>query len=158
MTLAALIIVQALHVLAAIVFFGGFIYSAVIIWPDLLRRPPIEAKAALAAFEKPMGILMASAGHTLIWLGLLRGTYLGPIQSLDVLLHTGYGHTFLTALVLTVGFMAHSGMMRARIPQRVWDGDRLRPEAARYITRYHTIALIWLLLILLCMIAMRFGL
>ena len=80
MTLTLLILVQFFHVLGAIIFVGGNVFFAAIVWPDLLRRPAAEGLAAYAEYEKSMGLLMASAGHLVLWLGLLRGTYLGPIQ------------------------------------------------------------------------------
>jgi putative copper resistance protein D len=157
-TLVLLMLVQFLHVLGAIIFVGGNVFFAAVVWPDLLRRPAAEGKAAFAAFEKPVGLLMASAGHLLLWLGLLRGTYFGPIQSVDTLIHTGYGHTWLTALVLFIILMGYGGSQRARLTQRIWDGDRVRPDARAYLRRYHTITFVLLGLILACMIMMRFGL
>jgi copper resistance protein D len=158
LTLVLLILVQFLHVLGAIIFVGGNIIFAAVVWPDLLRRPGAEGQAAFAEMEKPMGFLMATAGHLLLWLGLLRGTYLGPIQSFDALIHTGYGHTWLTALVLFVVLMGYGGSQRARLKQRIWEGDRVRPDARAYLRRYHTITFVLLFMIVGLMIMMRFGL
>jgi putative copper export protein len=158
MTLTLLILVQFFHVLGAIIFVGGNVFFAAIAWPDLLRRPAAEGQAAYAEYEKSMGFLMAGAGHLLLWLGLLRGTWFGPIQSFDTLIHTGYGHTWLTALVLFIVLMGYGGMQRARIKQRIWDGDRVRPDAAAYLRKYHTVTFVLLFMILGLMIMMRFGL
>ena len=158
MTLTLLILVQFFHVLGAIIFVGGNIFFAAVVWPDLLRRPAAEGQAAFTAMEKPVGFLMAGAGHLLLWLGLLRGTYFGPIQSFDALIHTGYGHTWLTALVLFVVLMGYGGMQRARLRERIWDGDRVRPEAHAYLRRSNIITFTLLFMILGLMIMMRFGL
>jgi putative copper export protein len=158
MTLTLLILVQFFHVLGAIIFVGGNVFFAAIVWPDLLRRPASEGLAAYAEYEKTMGFLMAGAGHLVLWLGLLRGTYFGPIQSFDSLIHTGYGHTWLTALVLFIVLMGYGGSQRVRIKQRIWDGDRVRPDAPAYLRRYHTITFVLLFMILGLMIMMRFGL
>jgi uncharacterized membrane protein len=157
-TLVLLILVQYLHVLGATIFIGGNIFFAVIAWPDILERPAADGQARLAALEKPMGLLMASAGHALLWLGLLRGTYFGPIQSWDALIHTGYGHTWMTAIVLFIVLMGYGGSQRAGINKRIWDGDRVRPDARAYLRRYHTITFVLLGIILGLMVMMRFGL
>jgi copper resistance protein D len=157
-TLVLLILVQFLHVLGAIIFVGGNVFFAAVVWPDLLSRPAAEGQAAFAAMEKPVGFLMASAGHLLLWLGLLRGTYFGPIQSFDALIHTGYGHTWLTALVLFIVLMGYGGAQRVRLKERIWEGDRVRPGARAYLRRYHTITFTLLFMILGLMIMMRFGL
>jgi putative copper resistance protein D len=158
MTLVLLILVQFFHVLGAIIFVGGNIFFAAVVWPDLLRRPAAEGQAAYTEYEKPVGFLMAAAGHLLLWLGLLRGTYFGPIQSWDALIHTGYGHTWLTAIVLFIVLMGYGGSQRVRLRQRIWDGDRVRPDARAYLRRYHTITFTLLFMILGLMIMMRFGL
>jgi len=61
-------------------------------------------------------------------------------------------------IVLFVVLMGYGGSQRARIHQRIWDGDSVRPDARAYLRRYHTITFTLLFMILGLMIMMRFGL
>lgn len=158
MTLQGMMAVQWLHVMAGAVWFGATVIFAFGVWPVLLRKPAAESKALYDAFADASGIVFAIAGNLTLWLGLLRGTYLGPIKSLDMLIGTPYGHTFLTALVLTVLFMGYGGHVRGSLDKRVWNGDQYHAGAAAYIWRSNAIMLALLAAIIGSMVAMRFGL
>lgn len=152
-----LAVVHYLHVLAGIVWFGGYVFMALGVWPALLRRPPAEAKATLQAMDRFVGPLMMLSGTLVFWLGILRGTWLGPIKSWGYLLTTAYGLTFLVALLLTLALTAHGAVSSRTMYTKVWEGDRFRPEAARYIRNSNLFSLGLFVLVLLCMVLMRFG-
>src|SRR5690349_17224994 len=95
-------LVQWLHILAGITWFGGYIFMTFAVWPTLLRRPVAEARSFFVDFSKPVGSLMMISGTAVLLLGILRGTVFGSIRSFDVLLNTPYGITWLVALVLTL--------------------------------------------------------
>lgn len=158
MTFFWIALVHWLHVTAGAVFFGGSLLFAFALWPVMLRMPARDSRALYDALGTPVGIIMASAGHSVLWLGILRGTWFGPIQSMEMLTKTPYGHTFMTALVLTVVLMAYGGITRGRIETRVWNGDQYHPGAASYIRQVNAVSVILLVLIIACMVAMRFGL
>jgi uncharacterized membrane protein len=157
MSLYLLLVVHWLHVLGGIVWFGGHVFTAAVVWPALLRRPPAEARAVSEAMAKPAMRVMGPAGLLVLVLGFVRGTVLGPVRSWDALLFTPYGRTFGAALLLTFFLMGASGGGRDAAA-RVWDGDRLRPDAARYLRRSAALNLGVLAAILACMVLMRFGL
>jgi putative copper export protein len=140
------------------VWFGGTIVFAFAVWPAMLRKPAAESKATFDILAPAVGVVFAIAANLTLWLGLLRGTLLGPIQSLETLTKTAYGHTFMTALVLTVAFMIYSGRARASWEKRVWNGDQYHPGAASFIWRSNLIGVVLLIAIVACMVAMRFGL
>jgi uncharacterized membrane protein len=152
------IVVHWLHVLGGIVWFGGHVFTAAVIWPALLRRPAVEAKALSDAMAGPAMRVMGPAGMLVLVLGIVRGTVLGPVRSLDVLIGTAYGWTFAAALLLTFGLMGYAGSTRKEMESRVWDGDRFHPGAAAYLRRSSAINLGGLATILVCMVLMRFGL
>lgn len=152
------IVVHWLHVLGGIVWFGGHVFTAGVIWPALLRRPAPEARALSEAMAEPAMRVMGPAGMLVLVLGIVRGTVLGPVRSVDVLVGTAYGWTFAAALLLTFGLMGYAGATRREMERRVWDGDRFHPGAARYLRRSSAINLGGLALILVCMVLMRFGL
>jgi putative copper export protein len=153
-----IIVVHWLHVLAGIVWFGGGAAFVFVIWPTLLGRPARESRSLYEALARPAGLMFASVGNATVLLGLLRGTWLGQIRSLHALTATPYGHTFLTALLLTVAFIAFGGVMRGKLPARVWNGDAYQPGAARFLRWTAAVEIVMMVLILACMVAMHFGL
>lgn len=151
-------VVHWLHVLGGIVWFGGHLFTAAVIWPALLRRPAAEARAVSDAMAQPAMRVMGPAGMLVLVLGIVRGTWLGPVRSLDVLVGTAYGWTFAAALLLTFFLMGYGGATRKEMERRVWDGDRFATGAAAWLRRTSAINLGALAAILACMVLMRFGL
>ncbi|MNK92295.1 hypothetical protein D3C87_1124150 [compost metagenome] len=156
--LVGLLAVHWLHVVAAIIWVGAQIYSALVLWPTLLRRPAGEARGLYEAMAVPAMRLMGPAGMVLLITGILRGTWLGPVRSFEFLIATPYGLTFLTSIGLVVLLMAIGGGPPARLHERIWDGGVVREGAAAYLTRKSALSLALLGGILVCMVLMRFGL
>lgn len=153
-----LIVVHWLHVLSGIIWFGGYVFMGLGVWPMLLRRPAGEARALSDALGRTVGPLMIVSGTLVFWLGIVRGTLLGPIKSFGALFSTPYGLTFLAALLLTLGLTVHGAVSSRTVAEKVWDGDRFRPGAVAYLGRSYALSLICLALVLVCMVLMRFGL
>ena len=153
-----LVLVQWLHVLSGIVWVGGSVFMAVVLWPVLLRQPAPEARALFASFVRPIGVVMGISGQGVLWLGLLRGIAFGPVRSLDVLLGTAYGRTFGVALLLTLAVVAIGIATGRTLEARLWDGDAWRPGAARTLLRGNAVTLTLLAGVVACMVLMRFGL
>jgi uncharacterized membrane protein len=141
-----------------IIWFGGYVFMAFALWPALLRRPASEAKAIYEAIERPAGTLMIWSGTLVLLLGLLRGIWLGPVKSLQFVFSTAYGLTFLAALIVAIVLSAYGGATSRKMAERVWDGDRFQPDAARYLRSSYAFALVCFAIILSCMVLMRFGL
>lgn len=158
MTMVLLVVVHWLHVLAGMVWFGGQVFANLVLWPALLRRPAGEARELVQGAGRWAGPLMGGSGIAVLLLGILRGTWLGPVRSPEALFGTAYGHTFLAALLLTVFVMGYAGRARGRMAERVWDGDGYHPGAAAYLRRTGAVTLAGLTAIVLCMVLMRFGL
>jgi uncharacterized membrane protein len=158
MTMVLLVAVHWLHVLAGMVWFGGQVFINLVLWPMLLRRPAGEARELVQGMGRWAGPLMGGSGMAVLLLGILRGTWLGPVRSPGALFSTPYGLTFLAALLLTVFVMGHAGRARERVMERVWDGDAYRPGAAEHLRRSGAVTLVGLTGIVLCMVLMRFGL
>ena len=150
-------IVQWLHILASITWFGGYIFMAVTVWPTLLRRPVTEARSFFNDLAKPVSNLMMISGTLVLLLGILRGTVFGIIRSFAVLFNTPYGQTWLAALVLTFILTVHGAVYSKNMDERVWEGDHLRPDAARYLRNNNVFALVIFGAVLACMVLMRFG-
>ncbi|HYE57095.1 MAG TPA: hypothetical protein VD948_01270 [Rhodothermales bacterium] len=154
---ALTIIAQWLHVFGGIVWFGGYVLVAAVVWPMLFSRPAAEARQLFGVAAPRISRTMAVAGQLVLWFGLLRGTWLGPIKSFDALTSTPYGHTFALAILLTIGLIVHGATSGPRLAARVWNGDDFQPDARRYVNRSNALSLGLLGLILVCMVLMRFG-
>ena len=150
-------IVQWLHILFGITWFGGYIFMTFGVWPVLLLRPAAEARTFYMDLAQPVGKLMMISGSLVLLLGILRGTVFGIIRSTQVLFNTAYGQTWLAALVLTIILTTHGAISSKNMEDRVWEGDHLRPDATRYLRNNNIFALIIFGVVLACMVLMRFG-
>jgi putative copper resistance protein D len=158
MNLNLLMAVHWLHILGGMVWFGGYAFMTFAVWPALLSRPPEDAKAIYELIGKGAGPLMAISGNLVFWLGIVRGTWLGPIDSFHAVVSTPYGLTWLVALIVTMGLMIHGGIASRKLPELIW-GKKISPEAARARVRIDSLfSVSGFLIVLICMVLMRFGL
>jgi hypothetical protein len=87
------LVIQWLHVLLGIFWFGGSLYLNFMVVPVVLSLP-------LGARSNQVLPLVAIL---VILLGLLRGTIWGPVHTFVFLFGTTYGVTFLTSLLVASG-------------------------------------------------------
>lgn len=158
--------VQWLHVLLGIVWFGNALVVAAILIPSLNPLPiPIQRDVGSRYGERATRLFDVVVPLVII-LGVVRGTFLGPIKDLGDVLTTPYGITWLVALVAAIltflwGKIAINGAVRAMndAPLRA-DGtatDELEAATAR-VKLVVVLELLGFLVIFTCMILMRFGL
>jgi uncharacterized membrane protein len=158
MSLALTLLVQWLHILSGVIWFGGYILIDFALWPALLRRPAAEAKATFVALQKYIGPLMALSGSLVVLLGIVRGTALGPIRSLDALFGTAYGVTWLVALVIALFLSAWGARWHDRLVGPAWEGDQVRPRALERQRAATILEMVCFGAILACMVLMGAGL
>ena len=163
------IVVQWIHVLAAITWVGGGLYFDMVVLPTARGLPPEALQRFGQAITARSSRIFAGSAGIVMLMGLLRGTVFGPIKSFDVLFGTAYGITWLVALVVTIGL----AFMGARViggrserlfgDQALWvggDGASLPPAVVAQVAALRQLALIELggfLVVFTCMILMRFG-
>ena len=91
--------IQWLHVLCGTFWLGGALYGNFVVIPAI-GTLPVEVQRKVA---KPLGAMgnkvMVPAALLVMIFGLLRGTVFGPVRSLDFLLGTAYGLTFLISFL-----------------------------------------------------------
>jgi putative copper export protein len=155
--MGGLFLVQWIHVLAAAFWFGSVMAIYFVTLPALLKTPAAQSHAAFRLLAGRMTIFGQLSGQLTFWLGILRGTMFGPIKSFADLVGTPYGHTFMTALVLTVIAIVNGAISGRRVEQRVWDGDMYRADAVGFVRSSGIIKLIIFTLIVASMVMMRFG-
>jgi uncharacterized membrane protein len=164
-----LFVVQWLHVLLGVVWFGTVLYNAAILIPALTGLPLIRQREVGEAIGRQAFKVITPVATAVIVLGFLRGTIFGQIKSLDAVTTT-YGITWLVGLAFAIGafFWAERiigpalASMNA-IPAQEAVGPDGRPTARldAALSRVKLVSVLELgffLVIFTCMILMRFGL
>jgi uncharacterized membrane protein len=163
-----LFVVQWLHVLAGITWFGAVLYSDFVVIPAILTLSPREQRSVGGAIGAQAVKVIPGVAIAVIVLGILRGTVWGPIKSFDALT-TNYGLTWLAALILAIGTFAFAKLVIETSIERLnaFDIDQATlPDgsanpafaaAVAAVKRNTLVELVGFFLIFTCMILMRFG-
>ncbi len=158
--------VQWLHILLAILWFGNSLSLATITIPALNRLPLVRQQEIGAELGVQGLRVIDVVAPAVIVLGFLRGTVLGQIQTVDTLLGTAYGLTWLVALVVAIATFLWGRYVLVPSTQRLTtapvaaDGSAT-PELKDALTRAKLLTvleLVGFLVVFTCMILMRFGL
>lgn len=165
-----LIIIQWLHVFCGIFWFGGALFLDFVVIPSLTPLPIGQQRSFNKQFSPNATRVITPISTLAIILGLVRGTVLGPVKSLDFLFGTGYGLTFLLGFLAAVATYLWGIFVVSRqahrlneIPvdeQAVAEG-KLPLVYTRQLALVQRVAMLELLgfvAIFTCMILMRFGL
>jgi uncharacterized membrane protein len=163
-------VVQWLHVLLAIFWFGAALYSDFILIPALSTLPISRQREAGGPIGARAARIIVPVAGLVILLGILRGTVFGPIKSVDYLLGSAYGLTWLFALVVALGTFywsfrvivpAINRMNRISVDEAVGPDGAPAPSLVTAIAGVKRAVLLELggfVVIFTCMILMRFGL
>jgi uncharacterized membrane protein len=154
------VVVQWLHVLGGILWFGSTLYINLILIPAVLPLPR-ETQQEIAARVSPLTTrVLRPAALLVILLGFVRGTFLGQLHSVQDVIGTRYGVTWLVALV--------GAIVLQTFIEVVFDPDIRRLNTAKSDTAYAAtlgrvkafavVELLGFFVIFTCMILMRFGL
>jgi uncharacterized membrane protein len=165
-----LIVIQWLHVLLGIFWFGSTLYLDFVVIPAVMTLPLEQQRSVSKPLTMFSERVIIPAGILVILLGLVRGTIFGPVRSLDFLFGTAYGITFLIALLAALATFAWGQLVLTRAAQRLdtlplaevmQTDEKVALAFAAQVQRVKLLALLELLgffVIFTCMILMRFGL
>ena len=165
----AVVIVQWLHVILGITWFGSSIATNFIFVPALMRFPLADQQRIGSAYGEMSARLLRPVGALVILLGILRGTVFGNIRTVDYLFGSTYGWTWLVALVAALATFAWAEIRIIPNLERLYALDpaqatgpdgRPSPEFAATIDRAKRAALLEMVgfvVVFTCMILMRFG-
>ena len=164
------IIVHWLHVFSGIFWFGGTLFLDFVVIPAVIGLPIAQQRSFSQRFSKIASRVVTPFAVLTILLGLVNGIAFGPVQSLDFLLGTNYGITFLVALVAAVATFLWGLLVTVRQGERlnaipvdeeaVADG-KLPVEFTKQLALVRQVAMLELLgflVVFTCMILLRFGL
>ena len=159
-------VVQWLHVLLGIVWFGYSLALAIFFIPAISRLSiPTQRQIGAALAERATPIIDVLAPSILV-LGVIRGTLLGPIDSVEDAFTTAYGVTWLLAIVTIVAVFLWGRLVIVRAVDRLAaapltpDGGPT-PElevALAQAKRVTVLELLGFFALFTLMILMRFGL
>ena len=160
------IVVQWLHVLLGILWFGNALVLDIIVIPAINRLPVVAQREVSSYIGSRATPIFHVVVPLIIVLGIIRGTFLGPIKSLDLLLGSAYGWTWLVALVATIltylyGLLVIIPALRSMDAAPVnADGSPTAElgAATDRVKRLVALELLGFFVIFTCMILMRFGL
>ena len=158
-------VVQWLHVLLGILWFGAALYTDVVLIPAISHMSLERQREIGAALGVRGTAVFRIVAPLIILLGFLRGTVFGPIKSLDVLT-TAYGLTWLVALLVTIAlyrwaFTTYTGALKALTTVPLAPDGSSTPEveaATERVKKLAVLELVFFFVIFTCMILMRFGL
>jgi len=159
-------VVQWLHVLLAILWFGNSLSLATITIPALNRLPLVRQQEVGALLGQQGMKVIDVVAPAVILLGIVRGTVFGPIRDADALFGTAYGITWLVALVLAIAtfiwgrfVIVPATLSLTRAPVNADGSPTPELEAALdRAKRVTVLELVGFLAIFTCMILMRFNL
>jgi uncharacterized membrane protein len=161
---------QWLHVMCGTFWLGSSLYGNFVVIPAISTLPLEQQRM----FAKPLGArgdkIMIPAAILVIFFGVIRGTLLGPVQSLSYLLGTAYGLTFLVSFIVASATLAWGIWVMGRTIHQAntfpiekvkqVDGT-FTPAYLALIRRAKLFALLELvgfLIVFSCMILLGFGL
>lgn len=157
--MVGLVVVQWLHVLLGILWFGSTLYINLILIPAVLPLPR-EKQQEIASRLSPLTTrVLRPTAILVIGLGFVRGTVLGPLHSVRDVVGTAYGLTWLVALIgalLLVGFievMFDPTVRRLNTAK----GNAEYDATLQRVKVLAVIQLIGFFAIFTCMILLRFG-
>ena len=119
------IIVQWVHVLAAILWVGGFAVINFLVFPSIPTLPPEQQRRFGRALSPKLKTYFSVVSGIVMLFGIIRGTLLGPIRGLDVLFGTPYGWMWLASLILTIGLAVLGARVVGPTAERMYFDDSL---------------------------------
>ncbi|MCA1570375.1 MAG: hypothetical protein LC798_08685 [Chloroflexi bacterium] len=158
--------VQWLHVLLGIVWFGYSLALAIFVIPAVSRLSIATQRQIGAVLGERAKPIIDVVAPSILVLGIIRGTLLGPIDSIEDVFTTAYGLTWLLAIVVIVAVFLWGRFVIIGAVERLANAP-LTPEggptpeleiALAHAKRVTVLELVGFLVLFTLMILMRFGL
>lgn len=151
-------VVQWLHVLGAIFWFGGTLFMNVVVIPGLRTMSAPAQQEFGVAVGRTARIVLPIA-YVTIALGVIRGTLFGPVKSTEFLFGTAYGWTWLFALTVAIVLVLYGQLVLEPFRERIRHATpEEAPAMVRRAAALFGTELIMFFAIFTAMILMRFGL
>jgi len=155
------IIVQWLHVILGIMWFGSSLYATFVLFPSLANVPLGEQQKIGGILGQQTSKVIGPVAGGVVLIGFLRGTFFGSLHSLDTIFGTSYGLTWLISLLLGIALILWGALIVGPKAQALGAANTTPEEYGAIQQRLIFLArieLVGFLAIFTCMILMRFGL
>jgi len=165
-----LIVIQWLHVLLGIFWFGGSLYLNGMVIPVLLSLPLGQQREVAVPLGARSNQILPPVAILVILLGVLRGTVWGPVHTFAFLFGTAYGVTFLISLLAAAAVESWGHFVTGKAAAHLNTfplAEVMKPKSAgatafnkqvQRVIFFTLIELLGFFIIFTCMILMRFGL
>lgn len=154
------VIIQWLHVLLGIMWFGSNLYSNIILIPAIGKLPLSEQQKIGGLLGPATSKVIAPVAGLVVLIGFLRGTFFGSLHSIGAVFGSAYGITWFISLLLGIGLILWGSLIIG--PRAGALNTAKSPEAyAKVFGELKVFAILEILgffAIFTCMILMRFGL
>ena len=159
-------LMQALHLIAAVAWIGGIVYTLFILMPALSVIPLAERRKLVTVAMRRFLTLVWSALALLLLTGLHRVFAVQQMTTRDAWFGMPYGHVLMTKLLLVLGLVGIAALLTGRIYPQIRNHDchaaatgacSTCAQLTRRTHRLVRIALILGVLILLLAAKLRVG-
>ena len=152
-----------IHILLAIIWVGGILFIGWGVFPTSKSLQPSIQQNFLRNLMQRTHHLFSLAGAVVILTGVLLGTVLGPIHHWEDILHTTYGHIWLTALIVALFtllwgiFVGYRKSMVMLSKDSIWqeaENGNPKPlqDAMNQTMAFESIEVIGFMIIIICMV------
>lgn len=156
-------IVLFIHILLAIIWFGGVLFIGWGVFPASQKLKPTIQQNFLSNLMFWVHWPLTFTGLSVIISGIILGTVLGPLKSWDSIFSTTYGHIFTTALIVSIFtllwgmFISYKHTMAILSNTDIWiqaENGNNKPlkKAFLKIAAVEAIEVIGFITILICMV------
>lgn len=150
-------VVQWLHIIVSIFWFGSMLFTDFVLTPGLREMSPVAQREFGMNVASRVPSFMIPAAVASLVLGVIRGTVLGDVRSVDDL-GTTYGLAWLASLIVGAAVLAWSVFV---MPPAVVRLQRAEPGGASAaladVSRNARIQLAGFLVIFTLMIVMHYA-
>ena len=151
-----LLLLQVFHIITGSLWLCSFLFMYFILWPSFLRVNSIEAIPLQNEIKKAGSSILALMGITSITLGIFRGIYFGGIESWDALF-TPYGRLFAFAIIISIVMILVGRFFGGNLVEIPWKEESTKRKILFRIYFSGIFLLVCYVLLILCMVGMRFG-
>lgn len=153
----ALLLLQWLHILGGVIWFGSYVFLDFILWPTIWKLPASEGQRVKKTIFTRCALLYGIVGPLVVLLGFVRGVFFGPVQSVQFLLTTDYGRTWSVAFLLGICLLVWGTFWHAHGAEPLWEGEKVSLRAVRRLKKGFLFEMCSFSVILTCMVLMHFG-
>ncbi len=151
-----LLVLQVFHILTGTLWLCSFLFMYFILFPSFVKLNSIEIIPLNNLIKKEASFILGMLGIISIILGIIRGIYFSGINNLESLA-TPYGRNFIAAFLISILMILIGRQYGSNLIIIPWKDETTKKKILLKIYLAGFVLLLCYALLLLCMVAMRFG-